>query len=363
MSADPAQGHACAECQTQLAPWEGLPAPRLYGFAVKDVAWALAQVSNGATYRATAAAVRERAGRPLERKPRKSTSGRKLAPPTQHGQLVSDWVQVFAPVLWRAYAPTTWPRAVLLDDATMTYTPNEAAKSTRAFSILGVYGIPESGRPYIAALEAVPSATKPAWKRLVSSQGGQPQWVVTDGGGAVLRGAGDWWREAEFWRCEWHLRRNLLESLPDRIQRDAQDPLHSLLARAQLSEEGWQCYLDAVDARNQAEGGLASALKTANNLDPLIRTQAASRPTDEPLSVGPLEQVFRAVRLSLGDRPGRMTNKTRADALLMLLAARRNGWGDEAAWTNILTDHLRGRRGLAAGQRRKTDPASRPSLR
>ncbi|WP_026163805.1 hypothetical protein, partial [Kribbella catacumbae] len=48
--------HVCADCATQLEPWEGQPAPRLYGFAARDVAHALALVAGGATYRATAAA-------------------------------------------------------------------------------------------------------------------------------------------------------------------------------------------------------------------------------------------------------------------------------------------------------------------
>src|SRR6266545_3997486 len=55
--------HVCADCATQLEPWEGQPAPRLYGFAARDVAHALALVAGGASYRATAAAVRTAAGR------------------------------------------------------------------------------------------------------------------------------------------------------------------------------------------------------------------------------------------------------------------------------------------------------------
>jgi len=49
------RGRVCEECTTRLEPWEGQPAPRLYGFTAKQVATALVLVAGGASYRATAA--------------------------------------------------------------------------------------------------------------------------------------------------------------------------------------------------------------------------------------------------------------------------------------------------------------------
>ena len=54
----------------------------------------------------------------------------------------------------------------------------------------------------------------------------------------------------------------------------------------------------------------------AAKLDALISEQAASRPDDLPLSTGPLEQFFRTLDATLGNRAAKMTNKRRADALL-----------------------------------------------
>jgi hypothetical protein len=65
----------------------------------------------------------------------------------------------------------------------------------------------------------------------------------------------------------------------------------------------------------------------------------------------------------IGDRAARMTNKRRADALLRLLAAHRNGWVEEHHWAEIIRAHLIKRRGLAPAQRTHTDPASAKSLR
>lgn len=102
------------------------------------------------------------------------------------------------------------------------------------------------------------------------------------------------------------------------------------------------------------------------HLDGLIRTQAAARPDPSdgfPVSTGPLEQFFRTLDRTLGDRAARLTNKRRADALLKLLAANRNGWVNHDAWTTILREHLDARRGHAAEQRRHVDSRSTPSLR
>jgi len=58
-----------------------------------------------------------------------------------------------------------------------------------------------------------------------------------------------------------------------------------------------------------------------------------------------------------------MTNKTRTDRLLMLIAAERNGWTSERDWADIIRRHLHHRAGLATHQRQVTDPATSSSLR
>ncbi|MDQ3113313.1 MAG: hypothetical protein M3Q84_04310, partial [Actinomycetota bacterium] len=82
-----------------------------------------------------------------------------------------------------------------------------------------------------------------------------------------------------------------------------------------------------------------------------------------PHSTGPLEQFFRTLDSTIGDRAARMTNKARADALLMLLAAHRNGWVDEKRWAEVIREHLERQRGMAPQQRQCTDAKVAPSLR
>ena len=49
-------------------------------------------------------------------------------------------------------------------------------------------------------------------------------------------------------------------------------------------------------------------------------------------------------------------------ALLLLLAARRNGWVDHDRWTAVIRDYLEKRRGHAPEQRRHTNPLTKPNL-
>ena len=58
-----------------------------------------------------------------------------------------------------------------------------------------------------------------------------------------------------------------------------------------------------------------------------------------------------------------MTNKVRADALLKLLAADRNGWTDEHAWADLIRTHLHRQQGRPRQQREHTDASGNPSLR
>ena len=94
-----------------------------------------------------------------------------------------------------------------------------------------------------------------------------------------------------------------------------------------------------------------------------MRSQIATRALQGPHSTGPLEQFLHHLDATIGDRAARLTNKTRTDALLKLLAAQRNGWANETAWAERIRLHLLARRGRAPDQRQHTDPAAQPSLR
>jgi len=357
-------GHSCGECATTLEPWEGQPAPRLYGFTARHVAQALVMVARGKSYRGTAATIRAVAGRPLDDRPRRSASGQVLAPAQQHGQLVSDWVEVFAPIIWAAYAPTRWPQWLLIDDTSFRVTKPGRRRGEEAFSVLGAVGYGPEDRPQLIALEAVPVVDSAAWQSFLRSLKGTPSLVVGDGGLPLATADRVFARRRpppELRRCQWHLARNLTKSLPDSVQRDRADEVHRLIGAAQSSPQAWQ-QLNSEIVRRTLTGGYLSALKTVTSLGPVVAHQLA-QPLTGPRSVGPLEQFFRELNASLGPRASKMTNKVRADALLKLLAADRNGWTDEHAWADLVRTHLQRQQGHARQQREHTDPNASPSLR
>lgn len=359
-----AGGSACAECATALQPWEGQPAPRLYGFTARHVAQALVMVSRGQSYRRTAAGIRTAAGRPLSQVARVTAEGRRLAPPQEHGQLVSDWVEVFAPVIWAAYAPVRWPQWVLIDDTGFRVSRPGRARGEEAFSVLAAVGYGPGQRPQVVALEAVAAVDIPTWTAFLRLLKGTPALVVGDGGLPLTAADRTWGRRRpppQLRRCQWHLTRNLTRSLPDPVQRDPTDPIHRLITGALHDAEGWRQLQQEIAARS-SRGGYLSALKTVLALEPVVHAQR-NNSGPGPRSVGPLEQFFRELSATLGPRAGRLTNKTRADALLTLLAADRNGWTDETAWAELIRNHLLRLQGLPRQQRQSTDPAHTPSLR
>lgn len=396
--------HVCPDCATSLEPWEGQPAPRLYGFTARDVAAALVMVAGGSSYRETAEAIRIRAGRPLATAPRRSPSkkkgrrGKVLQPANRHPQLVSDWVEVFAPIIWAAYAPTAWPASVAIDECEFRYSQPGKPRGDKAFSVLAAVGYNAAGRPYVAAIEAVPSGDIPTWQRLLSSLQGRPAWVVGDGGAPLKAAATTWAADTEeeiatdaatdpaseaaseivvnlgedpardaaaepvlLWRCEWHLARPLAQTLPAAVTRDRTDRIHRLVTDAVRSLAGWDKLLGELTKRSRRDPGYQAAIRALLNIRPLVAAQDG-QPTLGPRSTGAVEEFFRQLENTIGDRASRMTNKTRTDALLKLIAARRNGWADETAWAELIRDHLASAHGRAPDQRRHVDARSKPSL-
>jgi hypothetical protein len=383
-------GHVCADCATSLEPWQGQPAPRLYGFTARDVASALVMVAGGASYRESAEAIRIRAGRPLETAPRRSPAkrpgrkGKVLQPANRHPQLVSDWVEVFAPIIWAAYAPSLWPASVVIDECEFRYSQPGKPRGDNAFSVLAAVGYEPAGRPYVAAIEAVPSADIATWQRLLGSLHGRPAWVVGDGG-APLKAAAATWVEAEaattssaddlavnlgedpaappvqLRRCEWHLARPVIAALPTTVARDRTDKIHDHITGAMRTLAGWETLLKELNKRSRHAPGYSAVIQALLNLRPVVAAQDGREPQG-PRSTGAVEEFFRQLENSIGDRASRMTNKTRTDALLKLIAARRNGWADDTAWAELIQDHLAHTHGLAPGQRSHVDKRSEPSL-
>ena len=375
-----ASAHVCPDCATTVEPWEGQPAPRLYGFAARDVVAALVMVAGGASYRETAEAIRNRAGRPLSMiagltpgsgRGKAKGKPRVLPAANRHPQLISDWVEVFAPMIWAAYAPTSWPSKIAIDDMGFRYGRVGAARGDRAFSVLASVGYRDDGRTYVAAVEAVPQSNAAAWQRHLQSLQGQPAWVVGDGS-YPLRAAVACWTGTDdpdlpvtpvrTFRCEWHLSRGITMALPADVKRDPTDPIHALIPDAVRSLTGWKKAFDLVSARATGGANYAAATVALLRLHEVVTLQQTIEPAG-PRSTGAVEEFFRQLENTIGDRASRLTNKTRTDALLKLIACRRNGWVDETAWAELIRENLTTTSGHARPQRSHSDPKSKPGLK
>jgi hypothetical protein len=99
----------CEVCERPLGLHDGPHAPRNHLYTARTIAQALVAVGKGETYQSASWRARNGAGRfPL------TEFGR--ARETAHGQLVGDWVEVFAPVVFEAHRPEQWPAGTLVVD-------------------------------------------------------------------------------------------------------------------------------------------------------------------------------------------------------------------------------------------------------
>lgn len=366
---------SCVECATSLEPWEGQPAPRLYGFSVRTVAAALSRVAGGASLRETAEKVRRDTGRqpapvPTRRRSVSAEAGKKkrkaAVDPLRHGQLISDWVSVFAPIIWAAYAPAAWPARVVLDDLGFRggATPSNG-RGVPLFSVLGAVGYGAPGaRPKIARLEAVRSADSSSWAQFLTALPGVPELVVTDGGPAILRAMKTTWLAEDepapprVRRCEWHLLRGFTQALPEAVRADRTHPITRASQLALTSVDAFIRLEDVVTAYGAAP---AAQRWVELNRDRVL-AQAAARDNFGPHSIGGVEDVFRHLEHVIGDRAHQMTNAARATRLLTLLAAEHNGWNDERAWADLLRHHLSRHEGRGEAQRTLSDRQWEPTL-
>jgi hypothetical protein len=165
---------------------EGPHAARHYQFVARGIAEALQAVGAGATYRQAALVARERARRlrpdPDTGEPRS----------TRHGQLVMDWVEVFAPGVFEPHRPSGWPASgsLLLDDLPFSVRDPASGRFRIAFRVFCAVGF-EQGRPELWRVEAFPEATQANREAFLHALEGAPPRVVC-GNHYGLNGAAPW---------------------------------------------------------------------------------------------------------------------------------------------------------------------------
>ena len=276
---------ACEVCERGVHLHEGPHAARHHQFVARGIAETLRAVGAGATYRQAALVARERAGR-LRADP--DTGELRL---TRHGQLVMDWVEVFAPLVFEAHRPRSWPvtGSLLLDDLPFSVRDPATGRFRIAFKVFCAVGF-ELDRPKLWRIQAFPEATQANWEAFLRGLEGAPVRVVCDNHSGLNAAVKAAFPQAELYLCEWHLR-HALERLMDKIQRS--EPEHraaidALAPRVEAAFTGpsfWRPFVR--DAQAAEIGRLSSWLESTGRIveDQFARRGLrATRGADMPLS-------------------------------------------------------------------------------
>ena len=359
---------SCEHCERQLERREGPKAPRHYQFVARGIAEALQAVGAGSTYMRASRVTRDRA-----RRFRCDTETGELRE-SDHGQLLADWVEVFAPVVFQPFRPTVWPTqgSLLLDH--LPFRVRALDRSGRripagkvAFDVFCGVGF-VAGRPKLWLTEAFTSANPADWSVFLGSLPGYPERIVCDGHGGMLAAIEARWPKAELHQCEWHLQHALDRLLAKEARSNSDGDLHEVREYAESALVGPSSWHRFVRAAKAAENESLDRWIAVNQ--GTIETQFARRALtphrapDMPLTTAALDQITRPIVAALYPRRYGLKNRERLNRLLTLLQLHVNGDDDVQAYARAIRLHLEANSGRPLAQRRAlTDPLNSPSLR
>jgi hypothetical protein len=352
----------CDGCERDVPAHQGPPGARRYNFSARQVAAALMRVGAGSSYRTTAYIAR----RDAQRFPVRANGRLRL---TDHGQLVADWVEVFAPVVFEPHRRYEWPAtgSVVLDHVPLRVKALNSQGRPRpggevAFDVFAAMGY-DNDRPVFVRLEAVPEASTANWVAFLRDGGvvGQPARVVTDGHDGTINAARLVWPDARMYRSEWHLMRSVEKKLiKAKVHGDAK--LMAAFRQAFVSRYWWEHFRVKVHRLK-----LPAVERQLDVVEPVIADCWRTRPELDdrrinPITSGGLERRMEPIGHWLEPRAHLLTNKRRLDRLLMLMQLHQDGLANEAAYTRAIRDWLTSRHGIGSHRRVIADPANELSL-
>jgi hypothetical protein len=358
----------CEHCERHVERREGPKAPRHYQFVARGIAEALHAVGAGSSYRRASWVARDRAHR--FRFDRETGELRE----SDHGQLVADWVEVFAPVVFEPRRPAGWPSegSLLLDHLPFRVRALDAAgrrvpAGRVAFDVFCAVGY-VAGKPRLWRAEAFPTAHPTNWSAFLAALPGAPKRIVGDAHGGMLQAIWQRWPEAELHQCEWHLQHALERLLAKEARHNHSAELEELQARAEGALSGPSFWRPFVRVARAAENESIDRWIAVNG--PTIEAQFARRPapsrrpTDMPLTTAALEQITRPIATALYPRRYGLKNRERLNRLLMLLQLHVNGDDDVRRYATAIRSWLEANGGRPIAHRRAiADSLGSPSLR
>lgn len=359
---------ACEHCERRVDRREGPKAPRHYQFVARGIAEALHAVGAGASYMRASRVARDRARR--FRFDAETGELRESA----HGQLVADWVEVFAPIVFEPCRPRAWPveGSLLLDH--LPFRIRALDRSGRpipggrvAFDVFCAVGY-RAGTPRLWRAEAFSTAHPANWSAFLGSLPGEPERIVCDAHSGMLQAIEERWPRTRLHQCEWHLQHALERLLAKELRRHPSEELQELRDRAEGALVGRTFWGQFVRVARAAENENLDRWIAVNG--PVIEAQfarrgpASRRPADMPLTTAALEQITRPIIAALHPRRYALKNRERLNRLLMLLQLHVNGQDDVQAYAKAIRVQLEANAGRPLQPRRAiADPAGLPSLR
>jgi hypothetical protein len=279
---------------------------------------------------------------------------------SSHGQLVADWVELFAPVVFAKLGPAAWP---ISDSLVLDHLPfripavNASGEAIPAgvvaFDIMAAMGY-ENHRARIWLLGASPTALTDDWLAFLNRLPGEVERVVTDGHGGTISGARRRWPAALTWRSEWHISKAIQKLLSqDKVPET--DPAWNLRGIYDSAAD-WKAYVALIEAAPAPR--LRRWLKRYGSD---LANQVALRPNPvrdgTPLTTGGLEHLLEPIKVAINPRKQAFTNRRRLDRLLMLMQLELNRRADELVYAKVISDWL------SANQLPDKRPGTAPLLR
>jgi hypothetical protein len=292
-------------------------------------------VGAGSTYRDAALVARERA-----RRLRAGPGGEPRL--SRHGSLVTDWVEVFAPVVFEPYRPSAWPEtgSLLLDDLPFRVRDPDTGRTRVAFRVFAAMGY-EAGRAKLWRAEAFTTKSQADWEAFLGALPSLPARVVCDNDLGLTHAIGARFPGAELYLCEWHLR-HALERLMHKVRTEHpehREAIDELLADTEAAFTGpsfWTPFVErchAADLPRVSEWLNTTGQIVADQLR--LRGPRASRPADMPLSTSPLDAFTNPIRAAIGPRAYGLKNRERTNRMLMLMQLHANRQDDVHAYVRI----------------------------
>jgi hypothetical protein len=337
-------------------------------FVARGIAEALQALGGGGSYMHVSSVTRDRA-----RRFRCDAETGELRE-SDHGQLLAEWVEVFAPVVFEPFRPTAWPTrgSLLLDHIpfrvrALDPSGRRIPAGKVAFDVFCGVGF-VAGKPKLWLTQAFTSASPANWTTFLGSLPGYPERIVCDAHGGMLAAIQGLWPEAELHQCEWHLQHALDRLLAKEARSDPSSDLHEVREYAEtvlVGPSSWQRFVRAAKvAENESLHRWIAVNQGTIETQFARRAPTPHRGPDMPLTTAAIDQITRPIVAALYPRRYTLKNRERLNRLLMLLQLHVNGDDDVQAYTRSIRLHLEGNSGRPRADRRAvTDPRNSPSLR